>query len=282
MSEINIQDWLPNWKDANQYPSIDERTDFSRIAWEFLRRNPIYQKDYQRIYEKTYHAFLEWGCWWEVRICIPYDTPGAEFTDVCSCCGKKGLCTPVPWYITIKYGLSCGVLQDPANKVPNSLFYFPGCEAPGAIGLIEHKGLLYPMSSEDEDGPQADPLHGGFEVKIEEPGETVVFFDLSLPIDRQLKKAGEELKALQKIYKGSGGKVVEQRNRINKLISYIRILDAKTSGAKNSEIAKYLYPHLNNCWPNAAGDKQISDDSSAARKYRDSKYKWLPLLSTLN
>jgi hypothetical protein len=39
-------DWLPDWKDASQYPdSIAEN--FREIAWEFLRRNPEYWEAYE-------------------------------------------------------------------------------------------------------------------------------------------------------------------------------------------------------------------------------------------
>jgi len=37
--------WLPDWRDASRYPPV-EGTSGTRWAWEFLRRNPDYQKAY--------------------------------------------------------------------------------------------------------------------------------------------------------------------------------------------------------------------------------------------
>lgn len=36
-------DWLPDWRDKSAYPKHNSK---KRWAWEFLRRNPEYQKDY--------------------------------------------------------------------------------------------------------------------------------------------------------------------------------------------------------------------------------------------
>ena len=38
--------WLPDWHDASAYPDPED-TSAMQWAWEFLRRNPDYQKDYQ-------------------------------------------------------------------------------------------------------------------------------------------------------------------------------------------------------------------------------------------
>jgi hypothetical protein len=38
-------EWRPDWKDASQYPN-PKTTSRAQWAWEFLRRNPEYQRDY--------------------------------------------------------------------------------------------------------------------------------------------------------------------------------------------------------------------------------------------
>ncbi|MHB1934587.1 MAG: transcriptional regulator domain-containing protein [Leptospirillum sp.] len=40
--------WLPDWRDASQYPPA-EGTSGTRWAWEFLRRNPDYRKAYSEL-----------------------------------------------------------------------------------------------------------------------------------------------------------------------------------------------------------------------------------------
>ena len=55
--------WLPDWRDASRYPPV-EGTSGTRWAWEFLRRNPEYQKAYSELtYFSTYNPpspILSW------------------------------------------------------------------------------------------------------------------------------------------------------------------------------------------------------------------------------
>jgi hypothetical protein len=47
--------WLPDWRDASQYPPV-EGTSGTRWAWEFLRRNPEYQKAYSELTHVVFHG----------------------------------------------------------------------------------------------------------------------------------------------------------------------------------------------------------------------------------
>lgn len=40
--------WRPNWKDKTQYPMPNDDILIEQWAWEFLRRNEEYQKDYNQ------------------------------------------------------------------------------------------------------------------------------------------------------------------------------------------------------------------------------------------
>ena len=44
--------WPPDWKNADHYKHVNEYTPSDICAWEFLRRNPEYQKDFAK-YKKT-------------------------------------------------------------------------------------------------------------------------------------------------------------------------------------------------------------------------------------
>ena len=44
----NLNNWRPAWTKAAGYPDI-KNTSMREWAWEFLRRNPEYQKDYQKL-----------------------------------------------------------------------------------------------------------------------------------------------------------------------------------------------------------------------------------------
>ena len=42
------QSWRPNWKNEAEYPDA-EKTSTTQWAWEFLRRNPEYKEDYEKL-----------------------------------------------------------------------------------------------------------------------------------------------------------------------------------------------------------------------------------------
>ena len=57
--------WLPDWRDPSQYPD-PKKASGEQWAWEFLRRNPKYQQEYQLAKEagdkKTWESLTEsWG-----------------------------------------------------------------------------------------------------------------------------------------------------------------------------------------------------------------------------
>ena len=72
----DIPAWLPNWKDASQYPDPED-TSYQQWAWEFLRRNQVYQED-QKYYEAQYQY-----CWGPLHDRLKSGTlKGNEFDDV--------------------------------------------------------------------------------------------------------------------------------------------------------------------------------------------------------
>lgn len=46
LSVKDVPSWLPDWRDPTQYPTANELS-YLKWAWEFLRRNPDYQKDFE-------------------------------------------------------------------------------------------------------------------------------------------------------------------------------------------------------------------------------------------
>ncbi len=43
-----VPDWLPNWLEPADYADLKDAS-LQRLAWEFLRRNPEYQRDWQEL-----------------------------------------------------------------------------------------------------------------------------------------------------------------------------------------------------------------------------------------
>ncbi|MGR3512747.1 MAG: hypothetical protein ACU0GG_08280 [Paracoccaceae bacterium] len=62
-------------------------------------------------------------------------------------------------------------------------------------------------------------------------------FNLSAPIEPQLKRAAETLKTHQK---ERSGRLLQRRRHVSKWVTYLRVLDARADGASWSEIAEIL------------------------------------------
>ena len=70
MSETPFPDWLPDWRDSSQY--LDpESTSRKQWAWEFLRRNRMYQAEWKkkdaadyavRYSPEEYETYHKWVC----------------------------------------------------------------------------------------------------------------------------------------------------------------------------------------------------------------------------
>ncbi|HEV3444258.1 MAG TPA: DUF6499 domain-containing protein, partial [Gemmataceae bacterium] len=48
----SVPSWLPDWTDATKYPD-SKKTSGRAWAWEFLRRNPEYQKTWDQFAMQT-------------------------------------------------------------------------------------------------------------------------------------------------------------------------------------------------------------------------------------
>jgi hypothetical protein len=94
--------------------------------------------------------------------------------------------------------------------------------------------------------------------------EIVVWFDLNRSIDQQLANAKSLMKKL-----ATERKPEPFRFQPRTYQRYLRLLDARAVGAKNSEIASILYPHLPNKYPEYDGNRQVRIDRRTAERLRD-------------
>ena len=98
--------------------------------------------------------------------------------------------------------------------------------------------------------------------------EVLVWFDLSGPIEAQLKSAK---RLLTEQAKGVGQ--FRFRYRPKGYAKYLRLLDAKAAQAPDAQVAKVLYPSLQNKYPDHAGNRQVRDDRSVAKALRDNPWR---------
>jgi len=267
-------DWLPDWKDANAYPKPKE-LDWEQWAWQFLRRNPEYQKDYQ-----NWRALLD---------TLPADCKELPENDM-----RFWVCDP-----PAKAGET---YKEYVNRVrggwrrtfrAKALFEKYGFGAGGGPSLVEgHRwtGLgLVPPEQERFPGTFAtgdifhflDPLPGvpndSYAVKVGE-FEILVWFNLEWPIDIQLKRAKQGLEN-QKSYmkKTRGLEPIVNRNQITKFPYYIRLLDADASGVDKKTIAACILPDQENEHPEYRASKNIRQGLARAMRLRDRDYRFISL-----
>jgi hypothetical protein len=97
-----------------------------------------------------------------------------------------------------------------------------------------------------------------------ENDEVLVVFDLAQSIEQQLGDTKELLASLPRPRPFRAALKQYQR--------YLRVLDAKAVGASNDDIARRLYPHLANDYPDKDGNRQVRKDLKTAKRLRDHDY----------
>ena len=215
-----IPSWLPDWKDESQYK--DHGDDYNKWAWEFLRRNPEYQADWDEVTEgrpaRNPHTDESWA--WDLGFVWTGDGPpkGAY---------KKAL------ELGKKWGLFHGPIVNPGHVRMEV----------GSSGPTKHP-MPYTIWSRDEH-------ELGIEVKIHLPSiedvkNATVIFDLRLDIERQLSAVQKSLERCQQILVDEGVITLHKTDpQIQLYKTYLRLLDAHTTHGPDMshlEIAKRLLP----------------------------------------
>lgn len=240
MSLYDAASWLPDWKDKSKYDSlytiittttaityhenqqiinrktVKTPTSKAAFAWEFLRRNPVYQADYKHLCERATTQIL-YRSWSGFELPYLEDIPAhLEFHS--------------KLYKTItKWGLS-DLLPDPRHSLHDGL----SLKWLLSVGIAPFKSSRFYVNS---DGEQI-PYDCG---SIFNDNHCQAVFDITLPIEPQINNIKSMLENMQKT---NLGKLVTAGNYpLDKLAIYLRILDADASGASDNEIRKVLYPH---------------------------------------
>jgi hypothetical protein len=202
---------MPDWRCAADY-AYTRQLDAVQWAWEFLRRNRDYQREYQhfigvwRALEAAYGAppnrdFPAWKA--DPRA---YVFAGEEGGEGCRVDEDKVL-------IECALGAQWGFY-----KFPND----PAIAAPG---------LDVPpiWRAEVEELPLVGPLDGDY--LGEDPARVALGFDLSLPLGEQLQRAKQKLGALKAARRRAGALVPRSIAALReRWTGYLRLLDAEAAG----------------------------------------------------
>ncbi|RQW83018.1 MAG: hypothetical protein EHM79_17190 [Geobacter sp.] len=243
--------WLPDWRDEDEYLRIAGFTEYqfdldsqtgkpievstgkSDYAWEFLRRNPWYQADYQML----------------VKLCdnegvaeIYQEALGLNiFSGISNPRDLKDNPPPSMYFhaelykALAKWGMGYYLLN-PALDIHESGPY----SGVRRLGNDIYPAVHVQLDPTDAGSPGSTkfiPLDGGVVL-----GDTETFwlFDIALPIEPQLKVAKVFLEGAQvRRYKKKKG---ASKTDPSKYLTYLRLLDADACGEDDRETMSVLFP----------------------------------------
>jgi hypothetical protein len=228
--------WLPNWEnDLAKYPKITEK---SRVewAWQFLRRNPKYQRLWAQLIQPQYQCAHVKASLERADRDGPYRIVGVR---------RQVRLEEIGYQLEpfIRFGIST-IPPDPAEPKPKLRF--------------SAEFIRYATT------PSMRP-NFSYKLPIVLTGdEVVVWLNLNRSIDQQLAKVKTLMKDL-----AAERKLEPFRFQPKTYQRYLRLLDARAVGAKYPEIARILYPHLPNKYPEYDGNRQARSDMRTAQRLRD-------------
>lgn len=249
-------EWQPNWRDKGQYPAPKTTTP-TEWAWEFLRRNQEYQKDYNgwKAHGEEYIAHL-----------CPHITYHVDDGRKKLILSQKKTITGELVISTIttlgflleKYHFSeLPDLPNPALQAKKQWVIFKGGE------ITYRRYVSYP-----EDFPEIN-----LGLTPARPEEIALLLHLDRPIGKQLDKVKKLLKEKREsAEKEKKIKVMKKNNKDESYANYLRVLDAKSNGATSSEIAKILAPKIPNQYPEYYGKEHVDHLYKVAKQLRDQGY----------
>lgn len=248
-------DWLPDWREESAYPD-PAKTSFRQWSWEFLRRNPEYQRHWtwyeeQGIPELDY--LPENGddemrlCW-----CDPPAEDGETYREWNQRCDGRAVIKPWSSVLGEKHGIK-GMIQDPSEPHLHYALY-----TGWSPSMLINRG-------------QAPEFYGA--MKPERIGEAVAKLDLTLPVDVQLERLGRVLKTAQRRMAERGDIVLHKTsNHVKKFRAYLRLLDAELVQATVGEMAQHVFAEKENLYPTSKLDddevKQHERDEQEPRGNR--------------
>jgi hypothetical protein len=235
--------WLPSWTNQTKYPAKASRLDW---AWEFLRRNPEYQKLWSQLIAPNYDP--------------RHVTMNLKRTPALAQKVYDRVRTPIKKsfrdYPFDRFRAQFGIISVPLNP----------SERKARILFATIRYARKPL--------KRGGMPPGWTYSVPtalQDHEVLVWFDLRRPIEWQLKTAKKVLTEQIKEEKLEGVPF-QFRFRPQQYVRYLRLLDAKAAGVKDAFVAGVLYPGIKNTYPDYAGSRKVRDDRKIAERLRH--YPW--------
>lgn len=239
--------WLPDWeKDLHKYPKPTEK---SRLewAWQFLRRNPQYQRLWAQLIKPKYDPE-------DVTRSLARASRETGFRPISTFRRR--------YYLEeIRYSLEPFKRQFGIGTVPPDPAE-PTAKLQFSAAFIRYANRPFPWPR---------PGSAEYQSPLVKDAEVILWFDLNWPLDQQLANAKKFLtaRATQLTARATQKALKPFRFQPKGYQRYLRLLDARAVGAKNSEMARILYPHLRNEYPEYDGNRQVRSDLRTAERLRD-------------
>jgi hypothetical protein len=265
---------ISNWTDSDAYPKWG-KSSLRRFAWEFLRRNPEYQSDWDK-YLSICRSVLPH---YDPRIELSqsdydkleyspdhqhFEPPrlGQESEDEWRSRVKTGRITALPIWYARKWGLK-NTIYDPHYPYDSSFPHPNFIHTPSTVHILTENWPGF------REGGSIYTLHP----------KTGIGFDMSLPIDLQIEAARKYLLGHQQyLIKNDVVKPFPNSVPRKEWVVYLRLLDADATGAKPKEIAAQLYPEEEDVYPDYIPQKKVRTALKQAKKWRDKWYLLIPSL----
>ena len=251
--------WLPDWRDASAYSHLDpETTTGAQWAWEFLRRNENYQKDYAqwaKVPKRGPESVAYIKAMLERHIQEGKPLEGQHFENPVHVIGRK-------------YGLQTmfGVIPDPANDKPRLMF------EPLFFSMTD---WLYEQKINQASADLGLPRSASTPPLQE--GEVRLIIDVRYPIKRQINQAMPMLKDLQKSLLSNASDKRPGGKKVRLYQNYLRVLDADVSRATPKEM-EVIFSERAEKDRDFDPDDPVRSSLIAAGKLRDRDYIWLLFL----
>lgn len=267
-----------NWKNSADYDFTDDLAP-EGWAWEFLRRNPSYRSDFETVTNILLEFTEKYG---NDRATWPKEEPAFKFTPPrehgetikawrARCAVGNG---EPPHMVTVDrwYGEKWGLLGPivPCSSLTATVRF----SLPPEFGRLVEK-------VDDLEGLVDDiEIENGGGVTVFQDRVSVVVFDMRHSLPKQLKSIGKRLKRRQKALV-AGGKIRVDGTKLHqtKWTRYLKVLDAKATGASLDEIGLLLGPGHADEYPDYLATHYAKDTLMQAEKLSNDGYKAILLMS---
>lgn len=285
----DIPDWLPDWRVETSY-DFPGPEDWGAWAWEFLRRNPEYQKAWQENYvdgplnwqqdvneasseEDRLRIYFENCDRFDCQICDPPALPRETKAKYLSRVGANTM-TPLGVHLARRFGLSSGYLQNPADPKRAVGFSFKSSEGPRSSDWTSVS--VYGEELKDGIIHLEEGIYFAAGMWPESPEQIVVKFNLEWPLEMQWRRIILSLEErANRLEKEGLISPMSPRNITLNYPSHLRLLDADARGVAYSKMADVLFPKKSNEFGDEQGNKTVRNRLVAAKKMRAEGYKYL-------